>query len=52
MKIKILESAEEDIKEGYLFYESQEKGIGDYFIESIFSDIESLSGETVSGLDL
>lgn len=42
MKIKILESAEEDIKEGYLFYESQEKGIGDYFIESIFSDIESL----------
>ena len=42
MKIKILESAEEDLKEGFYFYEAQEKGIGSYFLESLFSDIESL----------
>jgi plasmid stabilization system protein ParE len=42
MKIKILESAEEDLKERFYFYEAQEKGIGSYFLESLFSDIESL----------
>ena len=36
MKIKILESAEEDLKEGFYFYEAQEKGIGSYFLESLF----------------
>jgi plasmid stabilization system protein ParE len=42
MKIKILESAKQDLREGYHFYESQETGIGSYFLESLFSDIESL----------
>ena len=42
MKIKILESAKEDLKEGFNFYELQERGVGSYFLESIFSDIESL----------
>jgi plasmid stabilization system protein ParE len=42
MKIKILESAKEDLKEGYQFYELQEEGVGNYFLESLFSDIESL----------
>ena len=42
MKIKILESAKQDLREGFHFYESQEAGIGSYFLESIFSDIESL----------
>lgn len=42
MKIRILQSAKADIKEGYYFYESQTKGIGIYFIESIYSDIDSL----------
>ena len=42
MKIKILESAKEDLKEGYYFYESQEIDLGDYFLESLYSDIESL----------
>jgi hypothetical protein len=40
MKLKILESANEDLKEGFYFYESQEKGVGSYFIESLFSDQE------------
>jgi hypothetical protein len=42
VKIKILESAREDFREGYSFYESQERGLGSYFLESLFSDIESL----------
>lgn len=42
MKIRILESAREDLKEGFYFYESQERGVGSYFLESLFSDIESL----------
>ncbi len=42
MNIKIIESAKEDLKEGYYFYESQEIGLGNYFLESLFSDIESL----------
>lgn len=42
MKIRILQSAKVDLKEGYLFYESQTIGIGTYFLESIYSDIDSL----------
>jgi len=42
MKIKIVESAKEDLREGYYFYESQEAGLGDFFRESLYSDIESL----------
>ena len=42
MKIRILESAKQDLREGFHFYESQETGIGSYFLESLFSDIESL----------
>jgi plasmid stabilization system protein ParE len=42
MKIKILESAKQDLREGFDFYESQAMGIGSYFLESLFSDIESL----------
>ncbi|MFH1146309.1 MAG: type II toxin-antitoxin system RelE/ParE family toxin [Pseudomonadota bacterium] len=42
MKIRILESAREDLKQGFYFYESQERSIGSYFLESLFSDIESL----------
>lgn len=42
MKIRILRSAKADLKEGYHFYESQAAGIGAYFIESIYSDIDSL----------
>jgi len=42
MKIKILESAKEDLKEGFHFYEFQERGIGKYFLEALSTDIESL----------
>lgn len=42
MKITILESAKIDLTEGSRFYESQSPGIGIYFLESLFSDIDSL----------
>ena len=42
MKIKILESAKEDLKEGFYFYEFQKREIGKYFLDSLSADIESL----------
>jgi hypothetical protein len=38
----ILDSAQQDLVEGYWFYEKQESGLGGYFIDSLFSDIDSL----------
>lgn len=42
MKIRILANAERDLEIAADFYESQTEGLGDYFIVSLFSDIESL----------
>lgn len=42
MKIKTLNSAIRDLIEGYWFYEKQAKGIGAYFLDTLFSDIDSL----------
>lgn len=42
MKIEILRSARNDLAAGRRFYETQALGIGDYFLDSLFSDIESL----------
>ena len=42
MKIVILRSAVEDLDRGYKFYEQKTAGLGDYFMHSLFSDIESL----------
>ncbi len=42
MKIEILDEAENDIANGIYFYDSQKKGLGNYFLDSILSDIESL----------
>lgn len=43
MKIKILESAMQDLLKGFYFYEQQEKGLGCYFKE--FDAIEMKDGE-------
>jgi len=43
MKIEILDEAREDLLEGYRFYEKQSGGVGVYFLNSLFSDIDSLS---------
>ncbi len=42
MKIKILDEAQEDLIQGFHFYESREPGLGSYFIDCLFSDIDSL----------
>ena len=42
MKIKVLSSAIEDLYKGRLFYEKQGEGLGEYFFNSLFSDIDSL----------
>lgn len=42
MKIRILERAEQDLVAGYFFYESQGQGLGDYFLDSLYSDIDAL----------
>ncbi len=42
MKLRILPSAIEDLSDGSRFYETQVEGLGSYFIESVFSDIDSL----------
>lgn len=40
-KIVVLEEADEDIEQGRKFYDLQEIGVGDYFEDTILSDIES-----------
>ena len=42
MKIKILSSAYDDLRKGRIFYEVQAENLGDYFFDSLFSDIDSL----------
>jgi len=42
VKIRILDEAEGDLLDGFKFYELQQDGLGDYFLESLFSDIDSL----------
>jgi hypothetical protein len=42
MRIRILSSAVEDLHRGRVFYEKQGAGLGEYFFDSLFSDIDSL----------
>lgn len=42
MKIRILSCAIRDLVEGYRFYEKQRPGIGSYFLDALYADIDSL----------
>lgn len=42
MKIRILETAEADLRHAAAFYELQSNGLGEYFLKAIKSDIKSL----------
>ena len=42
MNIQILASAREDLIDGYHFHEKSEAGLGNYFLTTLYSDIESL----------
>jgi plasmid stabilization system protein ParE len=43
MQVRITRAAETDLLEGYAFYERQQAGIGDYFLDSLFADIDALA---------
>ena len=42
MRIEILESAQEDLIAAHAFYEGQGERLGTYFLDTLFSDIDSL----------
>jgi plasmid stabilization system protein ParE len=42
IRVEISEDAQADLNEGFLFYEAQEPGVGDYFIACLRTDIEGL----------
>ena len=42
MRIQVLRSAISDLGDARLFYEQQSDGLGEYFLNSLFSDIDSL----------
>ncbi len=42
IRLEISEDALADLNEGFLFYEAQEQGLGDYFIACVRADIEGL----------
>lgn len=42
IRVEISEDAQADLNEGFLFYEAQEPGLGNYFIASLRADIEGL----------
>ncbi|HUA23560.1 MAG TPA: type II toxin-antitoxin system RelE/ParE family toxin [Steroidobacteraceae bacterium] len=42
MKVKILPTALEDLDRGRRFYARQRRSLGDYFLDALFSDIDSL----------
>ena len=41
-KIRILPAARQDLVDGFRFYENQAEGVGRYFLDTLYSDIESL----------
>lgn len=42
MKIELLDLAMVDLIEGFHFYERQEADLGTYFLDTLYSDIDSL----------
>jgi hypothetical protein len=42
VRIEILAEAQEDLIGGFHFYEKREVGLGSYFLDCLFSDIDSL----------
>jgi hypothetical protein len=41
--IEILPGAQRDLISGFRFYESQAQGLGRYFLDSLFADVELLA---------
>jgi len=43
VKVEILPEAQEDLVAGFRFYERQGRGLGNYFLECLFEDVDSLT---------
>ena len=43
MQVSITRSAQADLLEGFAFYEEQQAAIGEYFLDSLFPDIDALA---------
>ncbi len=43
MNLKILRSGMKDLVNGRKFYDKQQEGVGDYFFDSLFAEIDSLT---------
>lgn len=43
VQVQTTRAAETDLLEGYVFYELQKAGVGDYFLDSLYADIDSLA---------
>ncbi len=41
-EVHVLREAVADLENGRLFYDKNEKGVGDYFYDSLISDLEAL----------
>ena len=42
-QVRITSSAQQDLLDGFQFYEAQEAGIGDYFLQCLLADIDALA---------
>lgn len=42
MKVRITRAAAQDLVDGHAFYERQQQGVGDYFLDSLYADIDAL----------
>ena len=42
VKVDILDLAKDDLIQGFRFYEEREVGLGSYFLDPLYSDIDSL----------
>jgi plasmid stabilization system protein ParE len=43
MKVRVLRPALEDLAAGRCFYDRREAGVGDYFLQALFSEVDSLA---------
>jgi hypothetical protein len=42
MRVQVLDKAEKDLADAYWFYEAKQPGLGAYFRESIYADLDAL----------
>jgi hypothetical protein len=43
VEIRLLETAKEDLRDGWKFYEQNASGLGDYFLDCMQADVRSLN---------